>query len=207
MKGDKLIKCRSETHKYPKCFTLRGENNMGRGLGKQQKRILLMLEFKQHKGNPKDGWFSTQEIICDIYPEYSLWLNSWHSEPFSRGPWSSHRYRPHESKRISVSRTLRSLEKRGLIVSHMRWTHSRFWAIPKRVNKEHELPSGRIFNEINWVETLEERELRRKIWSWAWYQRRLNTMTRINLRFGLLDRIDKEELEKIHQDYKDFWSE
>lgn len=30
-------------------------------------------------------------------------------------------------------------------------------------------------------------------------------MTRIRLRFGLFDEIDKKELEKIHQDYKDFW--
>lgn len=178
---------------------------MGRGLGEQQKRILLMLEFKQHKNDPTDGWFSTQEIICDLHPEYFLWLRSWRSEPFSRGPWSSHRWRPHESKRISVSRSLRSLEKRGLVVSCMRSRHSRLWAIPKRVNRAHELPSGHVFDEMNWVETPEERELRRKIWSWAWYQRRLDAMTRMHLRLGLHDEIDPEELEKIHRDYKDFW--
>lgn len=178
---------------------------MGRGLSKQQKRILLMLEFKQHKDNPKDGWFSTQEIICDLHPEYLLWLRSYRSEPFNRGAWSRGRLRPHESKRISVSRALRSLEKRGLVISHMRVKHNRSWAIPKRVNKEHEYPSGRIVNEMNWAETLEERELRRKIWSWAWYQRRLDTMTRIHFRLGLHDQIDPEELEKIHQDYKAFW--
>lgn len=165
---------------------------MGRGLSKQQKRILLMLEFTQRKDDPKDGWFSTQEVISDLHPEYFLWLNSWRSEPFSRGPWSSHRYRPHESKRISVSRALRSLEKRGLVVSYIRGAHNRVWAVPKRVN-------------INWAETPERRELRRKIWSWAWYQRRLDTLTRIRLRHGLHSEIDKEELEKIHQDYKDFW--
>ncbi len=178
---------------------------MGKGLGKQQKRILLMLEFTQRKEDPTDGWFSTQEIISDLHPEYFLWIQSWRSEPFARGPWSSHRYRLHESKRISVSRALRSLEKRGLVLSYMRGGHNRFWAIPKRVNREHELPSGRTFDEMNWVETPEERELRRKIWSWAWYQRRLDAMTRMRLRLGILDEIDKEELEKIHQDYKDFW--
>lgn len=177
---------------------------MGRGLGKQQKRILRILEFKQHKDNPKDGWFSTQEIICEIYPKYFLWLRSWQSEPFSTGPWDSSRQRKHESKRVSVSRSLRSLEKRGLVVSHMRG-HNRSWAIPKRVNREHELPSGHTFDEMNWVEKPEERELRRKIWSWAWYQRRLDAWTRVRLRRGRLDEIDKEKLEKIHQDYKDFW--
>jgi len=179
---------------------------LGRGLSEQQKRILLMLEFKQHKDDPKDGWFSTQEIICDLHPEYFLWLNSWRSEPFSTGPWDSTRLRRHESKRISVSRSLRSLEKRCLVVSCMRSRHSRLWCIPKRVNRAHELPSGRTFDEMNWVETPEERELRRKIWSWAWYQRRLDAMTRIYLRLGLHDKIDPEELEKIHQDYKDFWN-
>lgn len=177
---------------------------MGRGLSRQQKRLLLMLEFKQHKEDPKDGWFSTQEIICDLHPEYFLWLRSWRSEMFSRGPWSSHRRRPHESKRISVSRALRSLEKRGLIVSHMRSQHSRFWAIPKRVNRTRDF-YGVIVDEMKWVETPEDRELRRKIWSWAWYQRRLNAWTRVRLRLGRLDEIDKEELEKIRQDYKDFW--
>lgn len=178
---------------------------VGRGLSQQQKRILLILEFKKHKTDAKNAWFSTQEIICDIHPSYFLWLNSWRSEPFSKGPWDSSRARPHESKRTSVSRALRSLEKRGLVVSHMRSRHSRLWAIPKRVDKEHTLPSGRVFNEMNWVETLEERELRRKIWSWAWYQRKLDAMTRIHLRLGLHDKIDPEELEKIHQDYKNFW--
>lgn len=178
---------------------------MGRGLSEQQKRILLMLEFKQHKNNPKDGWFCTQEIICDLHPEYQMWLNSWRSEPFSRGPWSSHRYRPYEAKRISVSRALRSLEKRGLVVSHMRVAHNRFWAIKKRVNRE-AVFMDRVFDEMNWVETPEEREFRRKIWSWAWYQRRLDAMTRIYLRLGLHDKIDPEELGKIHQDYKDFWN-
>lgn len=177
---------------------------MGRGLSEQQKRILLMLEFKQHKNDSKYGWFSTQEIICDIYPDYFLWLNSWRSEPFSRGPWDSNRARPYESKRISISRALRSLEKRGLVVSFIRGGHNRYWAIPKRVNREHEL-GDRTFDEMNWVETLEERELRRKIWSWGWYKRRLDALTKIRLKFGLHDEIDPEELEKIHQDYKDFW--
>jgi len=180
------------------------ETYMGRGLSEQQKRILLMLEFTQRKDDPKDGWFSTQEIISDLHPEYFLWLRSWQSEPFSRGPWSSHRYRPHESKRISVSRALRSLEKRGLLVSHMRVAHNRFWAIPKRVDRAKKF-MNRTFDEMNWVEKPEERELRRKIWSWAWYQRRLDAMTRMRLRLGFHDEIDKKELEKIHQDYKDFW--
>ncbi|MBA7625362.1 hypothetical protein ES703_32791 [subsurface metagenome] len=178
---------------------------MGRGLSEQQKRILLMLEFTQHKDDPKDGWFRTQEIISNLHPEYFLWLRSWQSEMFSTGPWDSTRLRRHESKRISVSRALRSLEKRGLVVSYMRGGHNRFWAIPKRVNRAHELPSGRVFDEMNWVETPEERELRRKIWSWAWYQRRLDAMTRMRLRLGFLDEIGKEELEKIRRDYKDFW--
>ena len=178
---------------------------MGRGLSEQQKTILLMLEFKKHKTDTKNAWFSTQEIICDIHPDYCLWLNSWRSEPFSCGPWDSNRARPHESKRISISRALRSLEKRGLVVIHMRSRHSRFWAIPKRLDKTHTLGSGHVFSEMNWVETPEERELRRKIWSWAWYQRRLDSLTKIRLKFGLHAEIDPEELEKIHQDYKDFW--
>jgi len=103
-----------------------------------------------------------------------------------------------------VSRALRSLEKRGLVVSHMRSRHNRSWAVPKRVNRTKEF-MDRVFDEMNWVETPEERELRRKIWSWAWYQRRLDTLTRIHLKLGLHDLIDEEELEKIHQDYKDFW--
>jgi len=178
-------------------------NALGRGLSEQQKRILLMLEFTQRKDDPKYGWFSTQEIICDRHHEYFLWLRSWRSEPFSTGPWDNTRLRRHESKRISVSRALRSLEKRGLVVSYIR-KHNRFWAIPKRVNRAKEF-MDRVFDEMNWVETPEERELRRKIWSWAWYRRRLDAMTRIRLKFGLLDETDKEELEKIHQDYKDFW--
>ncbi len=178
---------------------------MGRGLSKQQKRILRMLEFTQRKDDPKDGWFSTQEIISDLHPEYLLWLRSYRSEPFNSGAWSRGRLRPHESKRISVSRALRSLEKRGLVISHRRHNHSRFWAIPDRVNIDHELPSGRIVNERDWAESKEEREFRRKVWSWAWYQRRLDAWTRVRLRLGREEEIDPEELEKIHQDYKDFW--
>ena len=179
---------------------------MGRGLSEQQKKILLMLEFKQHKDDTdnNNAWFSTQEIICDIHLDYFLWLNSWRNEPFSTGPWDRTRLRRHESKRISVSRALRSLEKRGLVVSFLRSGHNRYWAIPKRVNRERK-SGDRTFDEMNWVETPEERELRWKIWSWAWYQRRLDTMTRIHLRLGLHDKIDPEELEKIHQDYKDYW--
>ncbi len=163
-----------------------------------------MLEFTHRKDDPKDGWFSTQESISDLHPEYLLWLNSWRSEMFSTGPWSRDRLRPHESKRISVSRALRSLEKRGLVVSHRRWNRSRFWTIPKRVNRTREF-YGTIVDEKRWIEKPEARELRRKIWSWAWYQRRLDAWTRVRLRLGRQEEIAPEELEKIHQDYKDFW--
>jgi len=177
---------------------------MGRGLSEQQKRILLMLEIKHHKDDTDNAWFNTQEIICDIHPDYFLWLNSWRNEMFSRGPWDRNRARPHESKRISISRALRSLEKRGLVVSFLRSGHNRYWAIPKRVNRERKL-GDRTFDEMNWVDTPEERELRRKTWSWGWYKRKLNAITKIRLKYGLLDKINQEELEKINKDYKDFW--
>ena len=164
---------------------------MTKGLSKQQKRILIMLETKKI---PRDdrGYFSTQEVLKELYWEYFLWLKE-----VEHNPWFSNRkthidYQKYDKLRVSVYRALRSLEKRGLVVS-FHHGQSRWWAVPERL-KEVDLGTT-TFHERDWVERDKERRKERRIkWKWGAFIRTLplDLRVRYNLRI-----VTEQELQEI----------
>lgn len=133
-------------------------------LSKQQFKILVMLQTKLNRGRSKDiGYFSTPEVIAEFNPDYHLWLVKCRTNPLISNRKHSYDFPRFESIRLSIYRSLRSLEKRGLIVSFMH-LKSRCWAIPERLG---ELERG-------WAEQDKEyREDSRMPWVWGAFTRTL----------------------------------
>ncbi len=123
-----------------------------------------MLQTKLNKGRYKTvGYFSTPEIIAEFNPDYQLWLMNCRTNPFISNRRDSYDFRRFESVRLSVYRSLQSLEKRGLVVSFMH-LKSRCWAVPERLG---ELERG-------WAEQdMEYRKDSRMPWIWGAFVRTL----------------------------------
>ena len=113
---------------------------MGKGISKQQRRILELLKERGKNGlyeSFKDYvWMSTREVIMALHPEVEAYLaeNRRYYRWVHRNmmdPSVHERYLEHLDKlktlpnyhtaRTSVNRALRSLAKRGLIVRQPWW--------------------------------------------------------------------------------------
>jgi len=135
------------------------------------------------------GCFTTQEVVIELNLNYGWWLVE-----AERNPWTSNRkhhidYGKYDKIRMSIYRALRSLEKRGLLVS---FTHrnDRVWAVPERL-KEY---------EINWVKQEKEyREADSEPWKWGAFIRTLPKD--LHLRY-VLRIVTKEEVESIKKLWK-----
>lgn len=106
---------------------------MTRGLSRQQRQILTMLKTKLFPRKDR-GYFSTQEVVMEFHPDYALWLAEVENNPFVSNRKYHIDYPRYDKIRVSVYRALRSLEKRGLVVSFT-LAQSRFWAVPERLKK------------------------------------------------------------------------
>jgi len=160
-----------------------GVKNVMKGLSKQQFKILTMLQTKLNSGRSKDvGYFSTPEIIAEFHPDYHLWLVRCRTNPFISNRKDSRDFRRFESVRLSIYRSLCSLEKRGLIVSFIH-LKARCWAVPERL--------GRL--EKGWVEQDKEyREDHRIPWIWGAFTRTLPKNKNLS----------KEEILELWEEYK-----
>lgn len=164
---------------------------MTRGLSKQQKQILAMLKTKKIP-NSEIGYFSTQQVICEFHPEYAVWLMEADDNPFVSDRKHHIDYQKCDKVRVSVYRALRSLEKRGLVVS-FRLAQSRFWAIPERLYDP-------ILKNRRW--TAKDYEDRGLAWRWGAFIRTLPNDLRLRYKLGILEEKEKEEIKRlweIHQ--------
>ena len=161
--------------------------DMMKGLSKQQFKILVTLQTKLNKGRYKTvGYFSTPEIIAEFNPDYHLWLMKCRASPFISNRKDSYDFRRFESIRLSVYRSLRSLERRGLIVSFMH-LNARCWAILERLG---ELEKG-------WVEQDKEyREDSRVPWIWRAFTRTLPKNEKLS-KEEILERWEKYKALKV----------
>lgn len=163
---------------------------MSRGLSKQQRRILAMLKTKMLIDDNR-GCFTTQEIIIELNRNYGWWLVE-----AERNPWTSNRkthidYPKYDKIRMSVYRALRSLEKRGLIVS---FTHrnDRVWAVPERLREF----------EINWVKQEKEyREVYSEPWKWGAFIRTLPVELKIKYNLRIVNKQDIQAIKKLRNKY------
>lgn len=171
---------------------------MSRGLSKQQKRILAMLKtkllVKSDRWFPR-GYFSTQEVVIEFNWDYRVWLDK-----AEKNPWGSNRkthidYPKYDKIRMSVYRALRSLEKRGLIVSFTHW-NERFWAVPERLEKHG-------FGSLDWVKEDEEwRESRSECWKWGAFIRTLPRDLHIKYKLRITKKEDVESIKKLWKEYR-----
>jgi len=178
---------------------------MSRGLSKQQKRILAVLETKEWaEGTPKwdkdRGYFTTQEIVIELDFEFGSWL-----EAVRSNPWTSNRkehidYPKFDKIRLSIYRALQSLEKRGLIVS-FRYQNDRCWAVLERL-KERSW-GNKVYHEKDWVRNEKERREAHN-WGWRWgaFIRTLPKMLHIKYMCRVADKQDMESIKKLWKKYK-----
>lgn len=172
---------------------------MSRGLSKQQRRILAMLKAKKLV-NDNRGYFSTQEVVIEFNLDYKIWLME-----VERNSWVSSRkhhidYKKFDKIRMSIYRALRSLEKRGLIVS-FRQRNERYWAVPERL-KEHCL-GDRVFHEMNWVKQDKEyREADSKCWKWGAFIRTLPKDLHLKYKLRITTKEDVESIKKLWKKYR-----
>ncbi len=174
---------------------------MSRGLSKQQRRILAMLKIKLSVNSDR-GYFSTQEIVTEFNLDYKIWLIE-----VERNPWISSRknhidYGKFDKIRMSIYRALRSLEKRGLIVS-FRLRNERHWAVPERL-KEHSL-GNRVFHEMNWVKQDKEyREADSECWKWGAFIRTLPKDLHLEYVLRILNKENWNRIRKLWKEHCDF---
>lgn len=172
---------------------------MSRGLSKQQKRILAVLETKEWAdGAPKwdkdRGYFTTQEIVTELNFEFGLWL-----EAAQSNPWTSNRkehidYPKFDKIRLSMYRALQSLEKRGLVVS-FRCQNDRCWAIPERLKKKGH-------GSLAWVHTEEERKARSQGWKWGAFIRTLPILLKIKYNLRIVEKKDINSIKRRWKKYR-----
>ncbi|MBA7501166.1 MAG: hypothetical protein GH144_00040 [Clostridia bacterium] len=171
---------------------------MSRGLSKQQKRILAVLETKEWaQGAPKwdkdRGYFTTQEIVTELNFEFGSWLT------VAQGnPWISNRkehidYPKFDKIRLSIYRALQSLEKRGLIVS-FRCQNDRCWAISERLKKEGH-------GSLAWVDNEEERKAHIQNWKWGAFIRTLPTLLKIKYNLKIVEKKDIYSIRRLYKKY------
>lgn len=173
--------------------TLKGAK-MTRGLSKQQRQILGMLKTKQIP-NSDIGYFSTQEIVIELNPQYTIWLIEVKNKPFTSNRKHHIDYPKYDKIRLSIYRALTSLEKRGLIVSFLS-QQSRFWAIPERLKNR--VFGNTTFNEMDWVEEDKKRRKARRIsWKWGAFIRKLPLMLKVKYKIGVLKPEEIEEIRKL----------
>jgi hypothetical protein len=135
---------------------------MSRGLGKLQRKILLMLQTKRDPHRPERACFSTDEVISEFSLDYRLWLQS--TNVFGESARARNRLRRHESLRNSHHRALQGLEGRGLVASYFH-DNSRWWGVPERMSEL----------DKKWVENDREyKELRQAVWKQGWVTRKTN---------------------------------
>lgn len=164
---------------------------MSRGLSKQQRRILAMLETKMLIDDNR-GCFTTQEIIIELNRNYGWWLME-----VERNPWGSNRknhidYPKFDKIRMSIYRALRSLERRNLIVS---FTHrnDRVWAVPKRLREF----------ETNWVKQDKKyREAYSECWKWGAFIRTLPKDLHLKYKLRITTKKDVESIKKLWKKYR-----
>lgn len=154
---------------------------MGRGLSKQQRRILELLKERGENGpyGPRYTWMSTREIVMALHPEveaylaekrrYARWI---HRVMFSLSAEDAKRYYQEHLERLralpnyhtartSVNRALRSLVKRGLVVRqpwfgmYPRQGVSAGWLLP-------EYMTGRLRADPEYLELLRKAYAPRK---------------------------------------------
>jgi len=115
---------------------------MGRGISKQQKRMLELLKERGETGlygSNRYVWMSTREIVMNLHPEvedylaecrrYYRWIRrNMVSLPIKEihNKYREHRERlkalpNYHTARTSVNRALRSLVRRGLVVRQPYW--------------------------------------------------------------------------------------
>jgi hypothetical protein len=170
---------------------------MSKGLSKQQQRILSVLRTKQDPQDSTRGAFTTDEVISELSFDYRLWLVS-DGPVFGGGPRSRRALKPYESLRISIHRALRSLERRGLIVSYLgksSWRgSSRFWGLPERLSEYEK-------RRLAWYTSPEAHELRRIPWQWGWWVRRLPLELRLAYKFGIGTPEQREEVKRRAEEW------
>ena len=163
---------------------------MSKGLSLQQKQILAMLETKTIPNSDRT-YFSTQEITCELHPEYALWLVQAEQNPFTRNRKDHIDYPKNDKNRISIYRALRSLEKRGEIVSFTRYGLGRCWVLPCRVKDKQGL----------WKQ--EDYERRCFSWRWGAFVRTLPTELHRVYKLGIAPHEDKaEEINRLWKEWK-----
>lgn len=111
---------------------------MGRGISKQQRRILELLKERGENGpyGPEYVWMSTREIVIALHPEveaylaeerqYARWVhrNMMSEEVHQRYKQHLERLKAlpnYHTARTSVNRALRGLVQRGLVVRQPYW--------------------------------------------------------------------------------------
>jgi len=167
---------------------------MTRGLSRQQRQILAMLKTKQFP-RKDSSYFSTQEVVREFHPDYALWLAEVENNPFVSNRKHHIDYTRYDKIRVSVYRALRSLEKRGLVVSFT-LAQSRFWAVPERLKKR-KLSNGRTFHEMDWVKIdREEWEDRRQSWLQAAFIRTLPPDLHLKYKLRILEKEEWEEIKR-----------
>lgn len=167
-----------------------------KGLSSQQRCILAFLKTKQIPNSEDRGYFSVQEIMTDFSKEYILWLIAVKNNPWLTRQKDSIDYGKYDKVRISMYRALRSLEKRGLVVSFVSRTGNRFWAVPNRL-KEITVGST-VFHEMKWVEQDNERWKARQInWKWGVFIRNLPPDLHLRYKLRIWTKEEGEEIKRL----------
>lgn len=166
-----------------------------KGLSLQQRRILEFLKTKQFPNSDR-GYFTIQEIMTDFSIEYVVWLMEVKKNPWLSNQKDSIDYGKHDKVRISMYRALRSLEKRGLVVSFMGRPQNRFWAVPNRLK---EITFGStVFHEMRWVEQDKERWRSRQVsWKWAVFIRNLPEQLHLKYKLRIWNKEEAEEIKRL----------
>ena len=164
---------------------------MSRGLSTQQKRVLATLQTKIMPNSDKT-YFSTQEIVCELFPQYTLWLMEAKQNPFVHTLKDHIDYQKNDKLRVSVYRALRSLEKRGIIMSFTLCRGGRHWAIPERLTG---IDKKRLWRQ-------EDYNARSHYWRWGAF---VKTLPReLRLAYKLRDPTAEQirEIQRLWKDWK-----
>lgn len=162
-----------------------------KGLSLQQRQILAILETKQPK-NDREGeaYFSTLEIVCELHPEYHIWLSGVDQD--ARPRRDHYTYQQYDKYRVSVYRALKNLETREHIVSFFS-NHSRFWAYPSRVHEE----------TFDWIRADREHGRdRNTAWRVGAFIRTLPSNLKIKYNLKIANEKEIKQIKKLWGEYK-----
>lgn len=169
---------------------------MTRGLSKQQRQIMAMLETKKLIKSNR-GYFSTQEIIIESHLDYFLWLKKVDENPFTSTRKHHIDYPKYDKIRVSMYRALRSLERRGLVLSFCRG-QTRFWAVPQRL----------CDREKRWVEyDKEDWSRRRLMWKWGAFIRTLPKDLHLRYKLKICTSEEWEKIKTLWEEANPNWKE